>query len=277
MQEFNTEILETMKNQVGKIKSVYEVCEFCKKGNQIANEEYLKKYPTHKDLLSIIERAVTILESNIIHEYNESIVENVLTDIEFIIGQNVLTESHIQRLLLSPMRLQEFPIFKKRMDNINDRLNELYNCESSRFYYKYDELKANLPFNYQQVNSYLRYNKVGLEEELIDNDYNGDYVIEHVEVHFNPDSINKINEAYPQLEHINIIDKFRLEQHGLKPIKEGYNQFIHYKNGKQYNIYKSNGEYYMITESRKGFKSYKITINDKPVNITLESLYNGRK
>ena len=277
MQEFNTEILETMKNQVGKIKSVYEVCEFCKKGNQIANEEYLKKYPTHKDLLSIIERAVFILESNILYDYNENIVENVLTDIEFIIGQNVLTESHIQRLLLGPITLQEFPIFKKKSEDIRERLLELYNCESNRFYYKYDEFKASLPFNYQQVNSYLRYNKVGYEEELVNNDYNGDYVYEYTEAHLNPETIDNINKQYPQLEQINIIDKFKLEQHGLKPIEEGYKQFIHYKNGKQYNLYKSNDDYYMITESGNGFKSYKITINDKPINITLESLYTGRK
>ena len=276
MQEFNKEILDTMRKQVRSIQSVYEVCEYCKKGNSIANEEYLKKYPTHKDLLNIIERSVFILESNIIHAYNENIVENVLTDIEFIIGQNVLTESHIQRLLLSPMRLQEFPIFKKRMEAINDRLNNIYNCESSRFYYRYDELKAKLPFNYQQVNSYLRYNKVGFEEELVGNTYNGDYVIEHTEFHFNPEIVEKINKAYTQLEQINVIDKFKLEQHGLKPIKEGYNQFLHYKNGKQYNLYKHNGEYYMITESGKGFKSYKIHINENPINITLESMYTGR-
>ena len=71
MQEFNKEILDTMSNQVKQIKSIYEVCEYCKKGNSIANEEYLKKYPTHKDLLNIIERSVFILESNIIHAYNE--------------------------------------------------------------------------------------------------------------------------------------------------------------------------------------------------------------
>ena len=32
----------------------------------------------------------------------------------------------------------------------------------------------------------------------------------------------------------------------------------------------------MITEAGKGFKSYKVTVKDEPVNITLESLY-GRK
>lgn len=277
MQEFNKEILETMQLEVNKITSIYEVCEYCKKSNDIANKEYLRKFPTHKDLIKIIESSVNILELNIINNYNESIVENVLTDIEFIISQNVLTESHIQRLLLSPMKLQEFPIFKKRTENINKRLNDLYNCESTRFYYKYDEFKAMLPFNYQQVNSYLRYNKVGYEEELINNDFNGDYVIEHVEVSFDNDISTKINEAFPYLESINVIDKFRLEEHGLKPITENNNHFVHHKNGKQYNLYKSKGNYYMVTESHKGFKSYKITIEDKPVDVTLESLYNGRK
>lgn len=276
MQEFNQEILDTMKKQVKNIKSVYEVCNYCKEGNKIANEEYLMKYPTHKTLLSLLERAVTILESNIINEYNENIVENVLNDIEFFIGQNVLTESHVKRLLLGPMTLQSLPLFKKKTEPIRDKIIELYNCESSIYYYEFDEFKAEMPFNYQRLESYMRYNKVGYEEELIDFEFNGDYVIEHTEFHFNPDIVEKINEAYSSLEPINIIDKFRLEQKGIKPIQEGYGQFLHYKNGRQYNIYKHNGDYYLITEAGKGFKSYKVTVQDKPINITLESLY-GRK
>ena len=69
MQEFNKETFETMYDQVSKIKSIYEVCEYCKEGNRIANKEYLKKYPTHKDLLSIFECAVSILEFNILNDY----------------------------------------------------------------------------------------------------------------------------------------------------------------------------------------------------------------
>lgn len=258
MQDFNKEILETMKNQVGKIKSVYEVCKYCKEGNRIANEEYLKKYPTHKDLLSIFEHAVSILESNIINEYNEYVTENVLTDIEFIIGQNVLTEAHIQRLLLGPVTLQSFPIFKKKFVNIKDDINRLYECNTNRFYYNYDEFKASLPFNYHQLESYLRYNKVGYEEELINNEYNGDYIVEHTMFDIDNELIKKINDSHPNLEQLNVIDKFRLEHHGLKPIIETNNQYIHYKNGVQYNLYKSKNNYYMINES----KSYKVTINE---------------
>ena len=258
MQDFNKEILETMKNQVSKIKSVYEVCDYCKEGNRIANEEYLKKYPTHKDLLSIFEHAVSILESNIINEYNEYVTENVLSDIEFIIGQNVLTEAHIQRLLLGPVTLQSFPIFKKKCMNIKDDIDRLYECNNNRFYYNYDEFKASLPFNYQQLESYLRYNKVGYEEELINNEYNGDYIVENTMFDIDDELIKKINDLHPSLEQINIIDKFKLEQHGLKPIIETNNQYIHYKNGSQYNLYKLNNKYYMINES----KSYKVTINE---------------
>ena len=273
MQNFNKEILDTMKNQVNKIKSVYEVCEYCKEGNRIANEEYLKKYPTHKDLLSIFEQAVSIIELNIINDYNSYIIENTLSDIEFLIGQNVLTEAHIQRLLLGPITLQKFPIFKKKCETINDRLNKLYLCESDRFYYEYDEFKALLPFNYQQLESYMRYNKVGYEEELINSDHNGDYVYESMDFDVNEQLVEKINDKYPNLESINIIDKFRLEQHGLKPIVEHNNQFTHYKNNVQYNLYKNKDKYYMISDS----KSYKITVDDKPTNIVIESLYEGRK
>lgn len=273
MQDFNKEILETMKNQVSKIKSVYEVCDYCKEGNRIANEEYLKKYPTHKDLLSIFEQAISILELNMINEYNEHIVENIIYDIEFLIGQNVLTEAHIQRLLLGPITLQKFPIFKKKFENINERLNKLYVCESDRFYYKYDEFKASRPFNYQQLESYMRYNKVGYEEELINSDYNGDYLYENNMFDIDESLNDKIINKYPSLESINVVDRFKLVQHGLKPIVEFNNQFIHYKNGIQYNLFKTKNEYYMINEC----KSYKITIEDNFNDVLIESLYEGRK
>lgn len=274
MQKFNQEILETMKTQVKEIKSIYEVCEYCKNANKIANDEYLTKYPSHKDLLSIFENSINILESNILNDYNDIIVENILNDIEFVISQNVLTEAHVQRLLLGPVTLQNFPIFKKKLEIVKDRINNLYNCNLNNYYYKYDEFKASLPFNYQQLESYMRYNKIGYEEELINFDYNGDYVCENTVIDINEELNDKISESYKGLKSIDIIDKFKLEHHGLQPIIETNNQFVHYKNGKQYNLYKVRNEYYMITESKsKGFKSYKITLKDKPINITLESLY----
>ncbi len=275
MQEFNKEILETMQKQVSEIKSVYEIRDYCKKGNRIANEEYLRAYPTHKDLLSILESSVEIIEINIMNEFNEYVVENALSTIEFIIGQNVLTREHIQRSLLGPKALQENVIFRKKTESINDRLKDLYNCESNRFYYEYDEFKASLPFNYQQLESYMRYNKVGYEEELIGSEFNGDYVYEHVEMNIDENIVENINKNYPNLESINVIDRFKLEQHGLKPICEFNNQFVHQKNGKQYNLYKYKNNYYMISET---MKSYKITITEKSVNTTVESLFNtGRK
>lgn len=276
MLEFNQEILETMKKQVKNIKSVYEVCEYCKKGNSIANEEYLKEYPSHKELLSLMERAVTILEFNIINKYDEVITENILNDIEFIISQNILTEAHVKRLLLSPYTLQNLPIFKKKTEDIYERLTELYNCKSDKFYYEYDEFKASLPFNYHQLESYMRYNKVGYEEELINFEFNGDYVFESSTFTVNEKTFEKIHENYNSLNGIDMIDKFKLEQHGIKPIIEHNNQYVHFINGRQYNLYKKDSNYYMITELSKGFKSYKLTIHDEPITLTLESLY-GRK
>ena len=61
-------------------------------------------------------------------------------------------------------------------------------------------------------------------------------------------------------------DKFKLEEHGFGPIdKVSKNSYVHMKNGKQYNLYRGNKSnvYYMITESAKGLKSYKITLNAK--------------
>lgn len=278
MQEFNKETFETMYNQVSKIKSIYEVCEYCKEGNKIANKEYLKKYPTHKDLLTIFEYAVSILEFNILNDYKKHIVENTLDDIEFMIGQNILTEAHVQRLLLSPITLQKFSIFKKKFEDFGDRLLQLYECDLERYYYNYDEFKATLPFNYHQLESYLRYNKIGYEEELIDNDINGDYVQETFEVNLNDTVIintdKSVKEKYKCIENINIIDKFKLEQHGIKPIIQQNNLFVHYINGKQFNVYKQDNHYYMISES---LRSYKFSLSENQNNNNeLLSIFNTK-
>ena len=277
MQEFNKEILETMEMEVAKIKSVYDICNYCKEGNNLANKEYLKKYPTHKDLLSIFEHAISVIEYNIINDYKKHIVENALNDIEFMIGQNILMESHVKRLLLSIVTLQKFPIFKKNFEDFSERIMELYNCDLERYYYNYDEFKATLPFNYQQLESYLRYNKIGYEEELIDNDINGDYIQEMFEFDLDNlviENIDKsVKEKYKCIENINIIDKFKLEQNGVKPIIQHKNQFIHYINGKQFNVYKQNSCYYMISES---LRSYKITIPETQNNIDLIEVFNTK-
>ena len=277
MQEFNKETFETMYNQVSKIKSIYEVCEYCKEGNKIANKEYLKKYPTHKDLLSIFECAVSILEFNILNDYKKHIVENALNDIEFMIGQNILTEAHVQRLLLSPITLQKFPIFKKKFEDFGDRLSKLYECDLERYYYNYDEFKAMLPFNYHQLESYLRYNKIGYEEELIDSDINGDYVQETFEINLNDAAVintdKSVKEKYKCIENINIIDKFKLEQHGIKPIIQQNNLFVHYINGKQFNVYKQDNHYYMISES---LRSYKFSLSENQNNNELISIFDTK-
>ena len=264
MQEFNKKILETMQKEVNQIKSVYEVCEYCKEGNEIADKEYIKHFPSHKDLLSIFKQSVSILENNITGDYNDYIVENTLNDIEFIIGQNVLMESHVQRLMLSIVTLQDLPIFRRKTEDIKDTINNLYNCNLSRFNYKYNEEKAKNQFSYQQLESYMRYNKIGYEEDLINSEINGDYVQEAFEFNLDLNGVksldNKVKEKYKCIESINIIDKFKLEQKGIKPIVEYKGQFIHCINGKQYNVYKQGCYYYMISES---LKSYRVDINSK--------------
>lgn len=258
MQEFNKTILETMQKEVKQIKIVYEVCEYCKEGNNIADKEYINHFPSHKDLLSIFKQSISILENNIIGEYNDYIVENTLNDIEFIIGQNVLMESHVQRLMLSLVTLQSLPIFVRKTEHIKESVNDLYNCNLRRFNYVYNEEKAKNIFNYQQLESYMRYNKIGYEEELVNNDINGDYVQETFDFNIDFDISKtldyKVKEKYKCIENINVIDKFRLEQNGIKPIVNYNKQFVHYINGKQFNVYKQDGYYYMINETLKTYK-----------------------
>lgn len=275
VEEFNNNKLQDIKSKLKETTSVYNIIDICKKENKEANEIYLENYETHKDLLNIFERAISVLESCFVNEYNPVLVESVLDDIEFIIGQNVLTESHVKRLLLSPVTLQQMPIFKVKTDNIKDRLNDLYNLDV-RYRYCYESFKAEMPFNYQQVNSYLKYHKVGHEEELVSNEINGDYKRKTPNIAICKESVIAIDEpvtdAYKNIEPINIIDMFKLQEHGFEPIiakhYDGRDYFVHFIKDSYYNLYKSKvceNTYYMFTLlPNSKMKSYKITINEKP-------------
>ena len=96
----NEKYLNDLKSKLENLNSINEIVSICKETNKQANEEYLKDHPTHRDLLHIFENAVSVLESCIINTYLPQIAESVMTDIEFVIGQNVLTEAHIQLLIL---------------------------------------------------------------------------------------------------------------------------------------------------------------------------------
>lgn len=276
VEKFNLGVYSEIKSKLKETTSIYKIIDICKEENKTANELYLKKYNTHKDLLNIVERAVSILESCFINEYKQALVENMLDDIEFVIGQNVLTESHVKRLLLSPITLQQMPIFSTKTEDIKSRLNNLYNMENMRYSCCYESFKAEMPFNYQQVKSYLKYHKIGFEEELVGNEINGDYKRNNYNISICKESVIAIDEPvvdmYKNIEPINIIDMFKLQEHGFDPIipkhYDGKDYFVHLKNDRHYNLYKSKlceNTYYMFTLlPNSSVKSFKITINEKP-------------
>lgn len=273
----NEKYLNDMKTKIENLKSINDIITICRESNKQANEEYLKEHPTHRDLLNIFENAITVLESCMINSYLPQLAESILTDIEFIIGQNVLTEAHIQRMLLSPMKIQGLPIYTKKLEDMRPLLTNLYNCENIKYGYEYNEEKANSPFNYQQVNSYLKYNKIGFEEELINNPYNGDYNPKNMTIASDKQNITAIHEAvtnaYDNISDLTIIDVFKLQEHGFNEISiknyDNKDYYIHFKKDNYYNLYKSKNlenTYYMFTRlPNTHIKSYKLTLKEYPI------------
>lgn len=261
--QFNAHIYEDIQSALVNLTGINDCIRLCREQNNKADDLYLKKFPTHSEVIGIFKKAVSKIELCFLYELVDSIANTAIDDIIFIINQGVLSKHHIKRLLSSPMHLLKMPIFSKRMENIRPRLAAL-NTDT------FDEFRARLPYNTHQLESYLRYNKIGFEEELINMDTNGDYKlnIESFDVDTKMYEAVKENviETYGELIEIDVIDKFKLEEHGFGPIdKVSKNSYVHMKNGKQYNLYRGNKSnvYYMITESAKGLKSYKITLNAK--------------
>ncbi len=269
--------------------TVYETIDVCKKCNSDADKVYLKKYPTHRNVVNICKKAVSLIESFIVNEYNEYIVENMLQDIEYSISTGVLTESHVKRLLRSPMELLYMPIYKTRFKELRPRLEALYNSEISIVKHKLDDFELAQPLNEAGIIGYLKLQKLGYEESLVMNDLNGDYERpEGFEIDINAMLMvdEYVSSDYSVLEMLSPIDKFKLETNGLVPIRnveyEGKEYFVHNKNNHQYLLYKLNeSTYYMVTRLLKeDFKAYKVTIKENTQSIDkitynqiLESLF----
>lgn len=290
---FNYKIYDDISLSLDNITGIYDIVRLCREQNNKADDLYLKKFPSHKDLIAVFKQAVSKIEMCILYDFVEDIAVNSMNDIEFIISTNMLSNSHVRRLLLAPMRLFEMQIFQRTLsnyDHIKQRLVALFNTQITLVKQRRDEFMMLRPFNDNALRAYLKIQKIGYEETLLDKEFNGDYDPSDNFFATDMNIIKQIDtlvkKEYP-VQPINMIDKFKLEQHGIKPImnkvSDGKEYYIHSKKGIQYVLYKSKRSdciYYMITKLNGDLKSYKITITDKkPVmdevtaNTILESTF----
>lgn len=294
-EEYNLKILEDMKIALNNITGVYEVINFCREQNNKADMIYLTKFPSHEDLLNVFKNAVSKINCFFLYNTNMVIQDSVMDDLEFIIAMNILSENHIKRLLLAPVTLSQKPVFTGLMnkaDKFKNRLNELFNNKISIARQNADVQSLNRPLNDSALQAYLKIQKIGHQETLMQSYYNGDYSISDrifdVDVELMCQIHERVSKGYPNLNLIDMIDKFKLEQHGIRPIMnkmyKGKDYYVHHKNGIQYLVYKSivhEDRYYLVTIKQDGmFKSYRISINssnsfmDKiSMNSVLESTF----
>lgn len=224
VESFNFTIYNDMTLTLDNINKVYEIINFCKEQNNKADEIYLEKFPSHRDLIHVFKMAVTNLNMFFLGS-SPDIFRTSLDDIEFIISTNMLTDSHVRRLLLSTTSLSDMRIYKsffKNNQELYKRLVALFNTQINLVKQRRDEYILTRPFNDESLKAYLKIQKMGYEEMLVSMDYNGDYDISNKI--FNID-VNEMLEVdiyvknnQPHLKKINMIDKFKLEHSGLKPI-----------------------------------------------------------
>ena len=279
IEQFNFSVYNDIDSSADKLTGVYDVVRLCREQNNKADDLYLEKFPTHKDLIAVFKRAVTSIEICFLYEFVESLATTAMDDIEFIISTNILTDSHVQRLLLSPMKLLQMPVFSRRFENLRPRLNKLFNTQLSIAKQKRDEFIINRPFNDTALKSYLKIQKIGYEEKLLSMNSNGDYDIKGTIPTVNIMEAVAVDEPvldlYKNIKPINMIDKFILEEHGLYPIipksYNGQDYYMHVKHDVQYNLYRSivkENTYFMFTRlPNSEVKSYKITITDNRPKI----------
>ena len=291
VEKYNFDVLYDIEHSISNNQSIYGVIETCNIMNYTADDLYFVKYPTHKDLVCMFKKSVNIIESNILNNFDSSIIESIMNDIEYMISMNVLTESYVKRLLLPVKFIVENPAFSKRVESIKPRLYSLYESQIDIMKQTMDEFRMYLPYNYIGMESYLKIQKIGHEENLLCKDNNGDYNYDIPEVNITEAVANNISilETYNNIEPINLIDKFILEKNGFLPITmesiNGVDYYIHCKKNRQYNLYRSTikeNTYYMISKlPNNKFKSYKISVKNNEskipedkIDVMIESAFN---
>ena len=274
MEQFNFSVYNDIDLAADKLTGVFDVVRFCREQNNKADDLYLTKYPTHNDLIAVFKKAVTLIEMCFLYEFVDDVAESAMNDIEFIISTNILTDSHIRRLLLSPMKLVQMPIFSKRLGDIRPRLTNLFNTQINIVKQRRDEFLIHMPYDNAALKSYLKIQKIGYEEKLLSMNHNGDYDIKGTIPTVNIMEAVAVDEPvldlYKNIKPINMIDKFILEEHGLYPIipksYNGQDYYMHIKHDVQYNLYRSivkENTYFMFTRlPNSEVKSYRITITD---------------
>ena len=274
---FNFKIYNDIDLALDKFTGIYDIIRFCKEQNNRADEIYYMKYPSHKDLIDVFKKAVSSIELCFLYEIPEARALQAMEDIEFIISTNILTYDHVRRLLLSIMKLLDMAIFKTRFNELRPKLIALFNSQISLVKQRVDEFTLTRPFNDSALRAYLKIQKIGHEELLVQSYYNGDYSITDKVFNVDTDLMQRLSTVvrmkYPNLEPINMVDKFKLEQNGITPIMNkmyrGNDYYVHMKKGLQYMVFKSkvhDDRYYLITElyDKNGMlKAYRIIINEQ--------------
>lgn len=275
VEAFNFSVYNDISLSLDNIKGFYDIVRVCREQNNKADDLYLKKYPTHKDIIAVFKMAVSKITLFLLHGSSIDIVKTAMDDIEFLISTNVLSDSHIRRLMLAPITIKDNSIFKSVFPkDLSERLTSLFNTQIELVKQRKDEFMMLRPFNDEALKAYLKIQKMGYEETLVNSYYNGDYSLTDRIFNVDINLVTLVREIvksdYPNLEMINMIDKFILEQNGLKPIMNkvynGQDYYVHHKNGIQYVLFKNpkiKDIYFMITRFKDGkIKSYKITVNN---------------
>lgn len=160
---FNFKIYNDISLSLDNITGIYDVVRLCREQNNKADDLYLKKFPSHSDLIAIFKQAVSKIEMCILHDFVEDIAKSSMDDIEFIISTNVLTDSHVRRLLIAPMKLFDMSIFQRNLSkygHIKQRLIALFNTQIELVKQKRDEFMMLRPFNDNALKGYLKIQKI---------------------------------------------------------------------------------------------------------------------
>lgn len=280
--EFNLLVYNDIDVRLDNMKIINDIISLCASENALADELYIKEYPSSKDFIDVLKLHVDKILTYMVNKSVIEIVRTSLDGIEFIISSDALTDYHIRRHLLPVMKIKDLALFKLPED-IEKRLIALFNTQISivRHSSEYQVLFGT--FNSLSLESYLKLQKIDFETELVNGAIDNDYEIKRISYNKNPKNLIKLTESYKNATtDINQIDVFRLNNNGFDSIKnikyDGNEYKIYLKEDKQFVIMKSNKDkdlYYLIGESvnYKIKLKHKQPVDDKVMDVIIESAF----
>lgn len=283
VESYNMRVYDTISLKLDSVTNYNEIITTCSLLNNEADALYTEYFREHDDYISLVKLSVNKILTFAKYSISDDIVKSCMDDIEFIIATGILSDNHVQRLMLPIIRLIDMKLFNMNDEN-KKRIIRLFNSQISLVKIRHDMFFKTGTTKY--LITYLKIKKHEYEEVLVSLPIDSDYDVSNFTGKISKDTYNIIENNQTLIkEGLSIpdsIDLFRLNKNGFDTIVnfnyDGKSLPIYVKEDSQYVIFKSDkNTFTFVNNDGVDYHKHKVEFNGRKhldtnsINTILES------